>query len=173
MTFQQMWQCRCLLFGPLIRSVSRAGLSGLVAILLVTSNALAQADPLPSWNDTPTKQAIVAFVAKVTQAGGLDFVPESERVAVFDIDGTLVPERLFPSRSFRCSSTSRRPWRGTHCSATSPQSRRFSRVTMRPCTPPASRASMISSRRRRDGRTTEDIVRNVGPTHELRHRIQS
>ena len=47
------------------------------------------ADPLPSWNDTPTKQAITAFVAKVTAAGSPDLVPPAERVAVFDNDGTL------------------------------------------------------------------------------------
>jgi hypothetical protein len=70
MTFQQTWQARCVLFAPLIRSASRAGIGGLVAILLVTANALAQADPLPSWNDGTTRQAIVAFVTRVTQAGG-------------------------------------------------------------------------------------------------------
>jgi phosphoglycolate phosphatase-like HAD superfamily hydrolase len=47
------------------------------------------ADPLPSWNDTATKQAVTAFVAKVTKEGSPDFVPVPERVAVFDNDGTL------------------------------------------------------------------------------------
>jgi hypothetical protein len=47
------------------------------------------ADPLPSWNDGPTKKAIVAFVEKVTKEGGPDFVPVAERIAVFDNDGTL------------------------------------------------------------------------------------
>lgn len=47
------------------------------------------ADPLPSWNDTPTKKAITAFVGKVTRDGSPDFVPPGERVAVFDNDGTL------------------------------------------------------------------------------------
>jgi len=51
------------------------------------------ADPLPSWNDTPSKQAIVSFVAKVTRAGSTDFVPEPERIAVFDNDGTLWAEQ--------------------------------------------------------------------------------
>ena len=31
------------------------------------SAAAAQTDPLPSWNDGPTKQAIVAFVTDVTR----------------------------------------------------------------------------------------------------------
>jgi len=51
------------------------------------------ANPLPSWNDSPSKKAIVDFVAKVTQAGGPDFVPVSERIATFDNDGTLWAEQ--------------------------------------------------------------------------------
>ena len=46
-------------------------------------------DALPSWNDTATKRAITAFVAKVTREGSPDFVPPAERIAVFDNDGTL------------------------------------------------------------------------------------
>ena len=49
----------------------------------------AQTDPLPSWNDGATKQAIVTFVAQVTQQGGPDFVLPAERIATFDNDGTL------------------------------------------------------------------------------------
>ena len=51
------------------------------------------ADPLPSWNDGPTKKAIVEFVSKVTQEGGPDFVPPAERIATFDNDGTLWAEQ--------------------------------------------------------------------------------
>ncbi|HEV8547377.1 MAG TPA: HAD family hydrolase [Polyangiaceae bacterium] len=51
------------------------------------------ADALPSWNEGATKQAIVAFVRRVTTAGGPDFVPVPERVAVFDNDGTLWSEQ--------------------------------------------------------------------------------
>ncbi len=47
------------------------------------------ADALPSWNDTPSKQAIVDFVAQVTNPSGDKFVPVAERIAVFDNDGTL------------------------------------------------------------------------------------
>lgn len=47
------------------------------------------ADPLPSWNDTARKKAVVAFVERVTKEGSPDFVPAPERVAVFDKDGTL------------------------------------------------------------------------------------
>lgn len=50
-------------------------------------------DPLPSWNDTAPKKAILAFVAKVTREGSPDFVPVRERVATFDNDGTLWVEQ--------------------------------------------------------------------------------
>ena len=51
------------------------------------------ADPLPSWNEGATKQAIVKFVERVTSAGGADFVPPPERIATFDNDGTLWSEQ--------------------------------------------------------------------------------
>jgi lysophospholipase L1-like esterase/phosphoserine phosphatase len=50
-------------------------------------------DPLPSWNDGPTKRKIRAFLADVTRLGATTFVPPDERVAVFDHDGTLVCEK--------------------------------------------------------------------------------
>ncbi|MHC2296651.1 HAD family hydrolase [Rhizobium mongolense] len=62
------------------------------AALLVASLAIAQTDPLPSWNNTAPKAAIVAFVEKVTKEGSPEFVPEQERIAVFDNDGTLWAE---------------------------------------------------------------------------------
>src|ERR1700749_2637632 len=53
------------------------------------NSALAQTDPLPSWNEGAVKKSITDFVARVTMQGGADFVPPSERIAVFDNDGTL------------------------------------------------------------------------------------
>jgi len=66
----------------------------LLLLLLLTSTAFA-ADPLPSWNDTATKKGIVAFVERVTSAGSPDLVPLPERIATFDMDGTLWPEQPF------------------------------------------------------------------------------
>lgn len=50
-------------------------------------------DTLPSWNDTPTKQAILAFVQAVSDPGSAHFVPPVERIATFDNDGTLWLEK--------------------------------------------------------------------------------
>lgn len=59
------------------------------AIVLLLTQASFAADPLPSWNEGPSKTAITAFVEKVTKEGSPDFVPVSQRIAVFDNDGTL------------------------------------------------------------------------------------
>jgi phosphoserine phosphatase len=50
-------------------------------------------DHLPSWNDTPTRQAILDFVAEVTDPARATYVPPVERIAVFDNDGTLWCEK--------------------------------------------------------------------------------
>jgi len=62
-------------------------------VLSVTLPALAETDPLPSWNEGPVKARIVAFVRAVTEPGGKDFVPPAKRIAVFDNDGTLWAEQ--------------------------------------------------------------------------------
>ncbi|MQX45912.1 HAD family hydrolase [Sinorhizobium medicae] len=69
--------------------LARDAALAVAAGLIFAVSALAQTDPLPSWNDTAPKAAIVSFVKKVTKEGSPDFVPESERIAVFDNDGTL------------------------------------------------------------------------------------
>jgi len=70
----------------LVRSLAATlALAAFLAIL----PAFAQTDPLASWNDGPTKQAIVSFVEKVTDKEGKDYVPPADRIATFDNDGTL------------------------------------------------------------------------------------
>jgi phosphoserine phosphatase len=74
----------------------RARLSWLGTLALFAtwiSVAVAQTDPLPSWNDGSAKQAIIAFVTDVTREGSPDFIPPPERVATFDNDGTLWVEQ--------------------------------------------------------------------------------
>lgn len=51
------------------------------------------ADPLPSWSETDTKQAIINFVERVTDPTSPDYVTAEDRVAVFDNDGTLWSEQ--------------------------------------------------------------------------------
>jgi len=53
----------------------------------------ASIDPLPSWKEGAARTAIVDFVAAVTDPSSPGFVPEPERIAVFDNDGTLWSEQ--------------------------------------------------------------------------------
>jgi hypothetical protein len=50
-------------------------------------------DQLPGWRETAAKKSIVEFVAAVTDRDSPDFVPEPDRIAVFDNDGTLWTEQ--------------------------------------------------------------------------------
>ena len=76
-----------------LQTAARAAGNASVSLALAPAVALAQSDPLPSWNDTAPKAAIVEFVEKVSKEGSPDFVPEPERIAVFDNDGTLWTEQ--------------------------------------------------------------------------------
>jgi phosphoserine phosphatase len=55
--------------------------------------AVAQDDALPSWSDGPAKRALVTFLEEVLRIGSPGFVPQDERIAVFDNDGTLWSEQ--------------------------------------------------------------------------------
>jgi phosphoserine phosphatase len=70
-------------------------LLGFAAFVLaaLAAPALAQSDPLPSWNDGPAKARILAFVQAVTEPGGKSYVAPADRIAVFDNDGTLWSEQ--------------------------------------------------------------------------------
>ena len=58
----------------------------------VSAQAQTTGDPLPSWNDGPTKQAIIEFVRATATQGSPSFLPPAERIAEFDQDGTLSVE---------------------------------------------------------------------------------
>ena len=65
----------------------------LLALAFVLFCGALQAQPLASWNDGPSKQQIMKFVADVTTQGSSAFVPAEDRIAVFDNDGTLWSEQ--------------------------------------------------------------------------------
>ncbi|MCB2220142.1 MAG: haloacid dehalogenase-like hydrolase [Bacteroidetes bacterium] len=52
-----------------------------------------QQDPLPSWNEGVTKNAIIDFVVSTTDPNSKSFIPENKRIVVFDNDGTLWSEQ--------------------------------------------------------------------------------
>ena len=51
---------------------------------------------LASWNDGRAKHDIEDFVGRVSRPESSDFLPPQARVAVFDNDGTLWPEKPMP-----------------------------------------------------------------------------
>ena len=57
-------------------------------------------DLLQSWRDTPAKTSIVEFIRAVTDPASDAFVPELDRVAVFDNDGTLSTENPYAQLAF-------------------------------------------------------------------------
>lgn len=65
----------------------------LTVLSLLSFAALSHADPLPSWNDGDNKQQIISFVESVSDPGSDQYVPEPQRIAVFDNDGTLWGEQ--------------------------------------------------------------------------------
>jgi phosphoglycolate phosphatase-like HAD superfamily hydrolase len=80
-------------FNHTTRRTALLALTAAIGALPRIGPAFGQSDPLPSWNDGPAKQAIVAFVARVTAQSGGDFVPIGQRIATFDNDGTLWSEQ--------------------------------------------------------------------------------
>jgi phosphoglycolate phosphatase-like HAD superfamily hydrolase len=75
--------------GYFIRSVT----ARLLALAFALFCGALQAQPLASWNDGPSKQQIMKFVADVTTQGSSAFVQAEDRIAVFDNDGTLWSEQ--------------------------------------------------------------------------------
>jgi phosphoglycolate phosphatase-like HAD superfamily hydrolase len=67
--------------------------SAAAAVLGAFSHAAeAVGDPLPSWNEGPTKKAILAFVKDTTEKSSSKYVEPQDRIATFDQDGTLWTE---------------------------------------------------------------------------------
>jgi len=58
------------------------------------------ADPLPSWNEGPARQAIIEFVRRVTDKSSPQYVPPEQRIATFDNDGTLWSEQPMYFQAF-------------------------------------------------------------------------
>ena len=82
-------------------STLTVALTLVLAFAGATTPALADKDPLPSWNDGPAKTSIMEFVRVVTTEGYAAFVPPEERIAVFDNDGTLWSEQpMYFQRQF-------------------------------------------------------------------------
>ena len=81
--------------------MSKTSPSLFLALALAFLSAPARAaDPLPSWNETDSKKAILAFVQRTTSEGSPEFIPVDQRIATFDNDGCLWSEKPFYFQTF-------------------------------------------------------------------------
>ena len=83
----------------------------LVIFLALTARAfgpaaLAQSDPLPSWNDGAAKARIIAFVQAVTAAGSKDFVAPEQVIG----SSVTTPNASSPTTGSRTSAGSTARW---------------------------------------------------------------
>ena len=59
------------------------------SLLLVAACSTTEVkDPMPSWNNTPVKEKIITYVEQEAPR-----IPVEDRIAVFDMDGTIACER--------------------------------------------------------------------------------
>lgn len=58
--------------------------------------------PLPSWRPGPVREALAAFVGALTTRDSPDYLPPTERIAVFDNDGTLWCEQPIQVQGLFC-----------------------------------------------------------------------
>ena len=80
------------------------GLAGCIPVKTAVEQPLSTEEPavteeevFPSWNEeAPALNTLIEFVEAVTDEDSPDFIPESRRIAVFDMDGTVYAE-LFPT----------------------------------------------------------------------------
>ena len=77
-------------------------LSGPFGLTPAAGQGAASKDPLPSWNEGPSKQVIFDFVRDTTDRANPKFVPPEERIATFDQDGTLWVEHPVYSQMMYC-----------------------------------------------------------------------
>lgn len=82
-----------------LNSTKPAALTCITAILIAfvfLCNSCSKStgkNALSLWNDTaPAKKALIEYVKNVTNKKSPDFIPVEDRIAIFDLDGTLILE---------------------------------------------------------------------------------
>jgi phosphoserine phosphatase len=85
-----------------------------LSFLSLIYSPMAKAKPtLSNWNE-PWKSKIENYISRVTKPGSKDFVPIEQRIAAFDLDGTIITERPdyfhgFISKQFLLQKLSKNP----------------------------------------------------------------
>ena len=61
-----------------------------------TKQPISGEEALSSWSsDSAARDALISYVSAVTEEGGEDYIPIKDRIAVFDMDGTLTCETYY------------------------------------------------------------------------------
>ena len=90
------------------RFMSKTSLFIATYALLIMRAHLFSHDPLPSWNEGKTKQALIEFVQNTSSIDNKDYLPVEERIATFDQDGTLWTEKpVYTQLSFAINEISK------------------------------------------------------------------
>ena len=83
-----------------VKRALSALLAALLALAAITGAAIAEEPvetPFSQWNpNAPALKALVGYVEAVTDESSPDYIPPVDRIATFDMDGTLLGE-LFPT----------------------------------------------------------------------------
>jgi hypothetical protein len=77
------------------RKITAALLAVLLALTAIGGAALAETEetPFSLWNpDAPALNSLTEYLSAVTDEASPDFIPVKDRIAVFDLDGTLMCE---------------------------------------------------------------------------------
>jgi len=77
----------------LIIFIALVGIIGLSCSRYTAQKEIASADPLCQWNEGPAKSSILSFVKTITDETNPGFVAVEDRVAVFDMDGSILLEK--------------------------------------------------------------------------------
>ncbi len=88
------------------RMVAIISLIALLIVSVLYANGLRKAEPdatpeeepavLTLWNEgSGAKEKLIDYVEAVTEEGGKDYIPVKDRIAVFDMDGTLACETFY------------------------------------------------------------------------------
>lgn len=60
-------------------------------------------EALSLWNEgTGARDHLIDYVSTVTEEGGADYIPVKDRIAVFDMDGTLTCETFYTYYDSNC-----------------------------------------------------------------------
>ena len=60
-------------------------------------------EALSLWNEgTGARDHLIDYVSTVTEEGGADYIPADDRIAVFDMDGTLTCETFYTYYDSNC-----------------------------------------------------------------------